>query len=141
MNFLSRNPRRSSKWMLFAAFLLTVPVPFFMIIVGGLVPTAWILYFAVHGLFVAVPKFTAEGFWILGILWAHVVILGGLLYVAATGITWILFLVLPARFARLGVLALIIALFVASTFEIYRVPGHNSSPPANILRIMKTLAT
>lgn len=141
MNPLSRNPRRSAKWVLFAAFLFTVPVPFFMIVVGGTVPTVWILYSAIHGLFVAVPKFTVEAFWMLGIFWIHVVILGGLLYVAAAGITWFLFLVLPARVARLGVIALIIALSVASTFEIYRLPGHNSSPPANILRIIKNFAT
>lgn len=127
--------------MLFAAFLLTVPVPFFMLVVGGVVPTVWILYFAVHGLIVAVPKFTAEGFWMLAIFWAHVVILGGLLYVGAAGITWFLFRVLRVQFARLGVVALIIALFLASTFKIYRVPGHNSSPPANILRILKGIAT
>lgn len=141
MNPLSRNPRRLSKWILFAAFLLTVPVPFFMIVVGGLVPTVWILYVSIRGLFVAVPKFTLEGFWMLGILWAHILILGGLLYVAAAGITWVLFRVLGVRFGRLVVIALIIALCVASTFEIYRVPGHNSSPPANILRILKTLVT
>ncbi len=127
--------------MLFATFLFTVPVPFFMIVVGGLVPTVWILYFAVHGLFVAVPKFTAEAFWMLGIFWVHVVILGGFLYVAAVGITWFLFLVLPARFARLGVVVLIIALCVGSTFEIYRLPGHNSSPPANIVRVLNGLLT
>ena len=141
MNPLSRNPRWSSKWILFAAFLLTVPVPFFMIVVGGLVPTVWILYVSIRGLVVAVPKFTLEGFWMLGILWAHIVILGGLLYVAAAGITWVLFRVLGVRFGRLVVIALIIALCVASTFEIYRVPGHNSSPPANILRIFRTLVT
>jgi hypothetical protein len=127
--------------MLFAALLLTVPVPFFMIVVGGLVPTVWILYVAVHGLVVALPKFTMEGFWMLGILGAHLVILGGLLYVAAAGITWLLFRLLPARFAQLGVGTLMIALCMASTFEIYRVPGHNSAPPANIVRILKTLAT
>lgn len=141
VNLLSGNPQRSSKWMLFAASLLTVPVPFFMIVVGGTVPTAWILYFAVHGLIVAVPKFTLEGFWILAIFWGHVVILGGLLYVAAVGITWFLFRVLRVRFAVLGVVALIIMLFAASTFEIYRVPGHNSAPPANILRIFKGIVS
>ncbi|MDZ4339996.1 MAG: hypothetical protein U1B94_07250 [candidate division NC10 bacterium] len=138
---LFHNPRRPYKWMLFAAFLLTVPVPYYMIVVAGLVPTVWILYFAVQWVFVAVPKLTAEGFWMLGIIWAHIVILGGLLYVAATGMTWILFRLLGAWFGRLAVVLLIIALFVASTFEIYRLPGHNSAPPANIFQIIKSLAT
>jgi hypothetical protein len=135
VNAPATNARRWPKWTLFAALLLTVPVPYFMVVVGGIVPTFYIIYLAVHGLVVALPKFTAEGFWMLGILWAHVVILGGLLYVAAAGIAWLLFRFLPHRHALVVVFGLIFALFGASTFEIYRVPGHNSAPPANILRI------
>ncbi len=77
----------------------------------------------------------------LTILWAHVVILGGLLYIAAHGITWVLFRVLPYRYALVVVIGLIGALLIASTFEIYRMPGHNSSPPANIFDIINGLAT
>lgn len=101
----------------------------------------FILFLAVQGLIVALPKFTTEGYWMLGILWAHVVILGGLLYVIAYGITWFLFRVLPRRYALLVVFGLVAALFVASTFEMYRLPGHNSSPPANIFRIFQGIAT
>jgi len=97
VNLHSRNPRRSAKWVLFAAFLLTVPVPFFMIVVGGTVPTVWILYSAIRGLLIAIPKFSMEAFWMLAIFWVHIVILGGLLYVAAAGVTWFLFLVLPTQ--------------------------------------------
>jgi hypothetical protein len=114
---------------------LTVPVPFFMLVVGGIVPTVYTTYLAIQGLVVALPKFTTEGFWMLGILWAHVLILGGLLYVAAVGTTWVLFRLFPHRFALLSVVLLIVALLVLSIFEIYRVPGHNSSPPANLFRI------
>jgi hypothetical protein len=71
VNPQSKNLRRWTKWILFGGFLLTVPVPFFMLVVGGIVPTFCIIYLAVHGLIVALPKFTAEGFWMLGILWAH----------------------------------------------------------------------
>ena len=141
MNDLSTNSSRWPKWTLFAALLLAVPVPYFMVVVGGIVPTFCIIYLAVQGLIVALPKFTAEGFWMLGILWAHVVILGGLLYVSAAGINWLLFRFLPYRYALVVVLGLIVALFVASAFEIYRVPGHNSAPPANIFRIYKSFAT
>lgn len=138
---LSTNSQRWPKWILFAALLLVVPVPYFMLVVGGTVPTFCIIYLAVHGLIVALPKFTAEGFWMLGILWAHVVILGGLLYVAAAGINWLLFRFLSYRYALVVVFGLMVALFVASTFEIYRVPGHNSAPPANIFRIYKGFFT
>ena len=78
---------RWPKWTLFAALVLTVPVPYYMLVVGGVVPTMFIIFISVQGLIIALPKFTAEGFWMLGILWAHVVILGGLLYLAAHVIT------------------------------------------------------
>jgi hypothetical protein len=104
--------------------------------VGGIVPTVYTIYLAIQGLVVALPKFTTEGFWMLGILWAHVLILGGLLYVAAAGTNWVLFRLFPHRFALISVVLLIVALFVSSIFEIYRVPGHNSSPPANLFRIL-----
>lgn len=125
------------KWTLFIAFLLAVPVPYYMVVIGGMVPAFCILYIAIHGLLVALPKFTAEGFFMLGILWAHVVVLGGLLYLGAAGISWFLFRVFPAQFAKTVVLALVVALLVAATFDIYRVPGHNSAPPADIFRIYR----
>jgi hypothetical protein len=137
VNDLATNSSRWPKWTLFAALLLAVPVPYFMLVVGGIVPTFCIIYLAVHGLIVALPKFTAEGFWMLSILWAHVLILGNLLYVAAAGITWLLLRFLPYRYALVVVIGLIVALFAASAFEIYRVPGHNSAAPANIFGIYK----
>jgi len=135
VNDLATNSSRWPKWTLFAALLLAVPVPYFMLVVGGIVPTFCIIYLTVHGLIVALPKFTAEGFWMLSILWAHVLILGGLLYVAAAGITWLLLRFLPYRYALVVVIGLIVALFAASAFEIYRLPGHNSAAPANIFGI------
>ncbi len=139
MNPESRERPRWPKWTLFVAFLLTVPVPFLMLVVGGIVPTFYIIYLAIQGIVVALPKFTTEGFWMLGILWAHVLILGGLLYLAATGTTWILFRLLSLRLALFFVVLFIVALFAVSIFEIYRVPGHNSSPPANLFLIYQDM--
>jgi hypothetical protein len=140
MNETSSKIRRRSKWGLFAFFLLTVPVPYYILVVGGIVPTFFIIYISVQGTIVAIPKFTAEGFWMLGILWAHVLILGGILYLVAHGIAWLLFRILPHRYALAVVIGLMVTLVVASTFEIYRMPGHNRTPPANILRVLKSLA-
>ena len=141
MNALSTNSSRWPKWALCAAFLFTLPVPYYLLVVGGIVPTFFIIFIAVQGLIAAIPKFTAEGFWMLGILWAHVVILGGLLYLTAYGITWLLFRILAYRYALLVVIGLIVILFAASTFDLYRIPGHNSAPPANIIHIFKSLAS
>ncbi len=137
MNLKSANLRRWSKWTLFGAFLITIPVPFFMIVVGGMIPTICIIYLAAYGLIVAVPKFTFEAVWILGILWTHVIVLAGILYAVAASVTWILYRLLPSRAALFGLLMLILALFVASSFQIYRLPGHNSAPPANLPRVIK----
>lgn len=137
MNLYHRNPARWPKWALFITFLLTVPVPYVMVVVGGLIPAFCIIYLAVLGLVVALPKFTGEGFFMLGILWAHVVILGGLLYLLAAGIIRVLFRLFPGRYAAAVVGILIVTLLVASTFTIYRLPGHNSQPPADIFRILK----
>jgi len=142
MSSESRDVCRWPKWALFVAFLITIPVPYIMFVVGGMVPMFFILFLAIRGLIVALPKFTAEGFWMLGVLWAHVVILGGLLYIAASGIHWFLFRVLPQRHAKFIVFVLIAVIFVlASIFDIYRVPGHNYAPPANIFRFIKAFAT
>jgi hypothetical protein len=132
---------RWSKWTLFVVLLLTVPVPYYMLVVGGIVPTMFIVFISVQGLIIALPKFTAEGFSMLGILWVHVLILGSLLYLAAHVITRLMFYFMPDRYALWVVICLIVALFMTSTFEIYRMPGHNSAPPANILRVYKSLAT
>lgn len=127
------------KWMLSVAFLLAVPVPYSMVVVGGMVPAFCILYIAIHGLLVAFPKSTAEGLIMLGILWTHVVVPGGLLYPGAAGISWFLFRVFPAQFAKAVVLMLVVALSFAATFDICRAPGHNSAPPADIFRICRAL--
>lgn len=133
---------RWPKWALFVAFLIAIPVPYLMIVVGGMVPMFFILYLAVLGLFVALPKFTTEGFWMVGILWAHVVILGGLLYIGASVIYQVLYRFLPQRYAKLMVFSLIAVLIIlASIFDIYRFPGHNHAPPANIFRFIKAFAT
>jgi len=131
--------KRAVTWILFAVLLLTVPVPFFMLVVGGIVPLFYIVYLSLQGLVVAIPKFTAEGFWMLGILWAHVVFLGGILYLAAWAITRLLFKIFSTRYAILWVICLVAVLGFASSREIYRMPGHNSFPPANIVRVMSSL--
>jgi hypothetical protein len=76
----------------------------------------------------------------LGILWAQVIIIAGILYIVAAGVNRLLFRLLPSRAALFGVFVLIVVLSVASTFEIYRLPGHNSAPPANILQVIKDFA-
>ena len=140
MELNSKRDERRARWILFAVFLLTLPMPFYMIVVGGSIPAFSTIYFTIRGTFVALSKFphyTTEGFFILGILWAHVIILSALIYIVAFGINWCLFRALSKRYAIFVLIILIISLFVASMFEIYRIPGHNSAPPANLIGVLK----
>ncbi|MDA2918408.1 hypothetical protein MYX76_02745 [Desulfobacterota bacterium AH_259_B03_O07] len=131
--------RNWTKWILFVTILITVPVPYYMVVIGGLIPSIGIIYLAIQGLSVALPKFTSEGFWMLGILWAHVIVIGTVLFIISAGINWLFFRIFSMRYAFMAVAALIIVLLISSTFEIYRLPGHNSSPPANIFKILKKM--
>jgi hypothetical protein len=108
-----------------------------MVVVGGIVPTAAIMALAAHGSIVFLTKLTLEGVWMLGILWAHVALFGGLLYALSTAIAWIVFRVFPAGASLACVAVLSAVLLLASTFEIYREPSHNSAPPADLFRIVK----
>lgn len=141
MNTRSGKPPRWSKWTLFTALLLTVPVPYFLVVVLGFVPTVCIIFQAVYGFLVAVPKWSAEGFWILGILGAHVVIFGGLLYAGAVSCTWLFFRLMPVRYARLALVAVIVGLLVMAMFDIYREPSHGMAAPVNLPRMLQKCGT
>jgi hypothetical protein len=108
-----------------------------MVVVGGIVPTAAIMALAAHGSVVFLTKLTLEGVWMLGILWAHVALFGGLLYAVSAVLTGVLFRVFPAGVSVACVAVLAVVLLLASTFEIYRQPGHNSAPPADLFGIVK----
>ncbi len=133
--------RRVGKWILLTAFVSFIPVPFFMLVVGGLVPLAAIGHFAIQGIVIGLPKLTLEAFFMVGILLIHVLVFGVLLYLAANLIARLLFWMLPPRAALVVVLTIVVALFAISLFEVYRLPGHNSAPPANILRVFREFAT
>ena len=108
-----------------------------MLVVGGLVPLAWICVLMLQGIVVGLSKLSGEAFYIIAIMLAHVLILAPLLYAAAALISWMLFRLLAKRIAKIVVVVLIVAAAAASLFEIYRLPGHNSSPPANIIRLLE----
>jgi hypothetical protein len=133
-----RGDGRWPKWALFIALLIATPVPFYMVVVGGVVPMIYLLSLAVRGTIVALPKFSVQGFLILGVVWLHAAAFAGLLYLASSGIHRVLFRVLPRRYAIMVVIALIGVLFAsASVFNLYLLPGHNAAPPANIFRFLR----
>jgi hypothetical protein len=131
--------RRKATWVLWVAAVIFVPVPYFMLVIGGLIPVAAILYWTLQGAIVGLSKLTQEAFSIVGILTAHVLVFGGLLYLLSSLICRFLYLLFAPRRARIAVLLLAVTLAAASLFEIYRLPGHNSAPPANIVGVFHAI--
>jgi hypothetical protein len=60
-----------------------------------------------------------------------------LFYFIAWAVSRVLRRVIPKRFMAAVVVGIVMAFFAASVFDIYRLPGHNSSPPGNILNILR----
>jgi hypothetical protein len=67
--------------------------------------------------------------------------LWGLLYAGAEGGTWLWFRLMPVRYALLAMVVVSISLFVAATYNMYRVPGHHSASPAPLLWILQECST
>lgn len=115
---------KSSKWILFTVFFFTAPVPYFMFVIGGLLPLSAILYLESTGVL---------GFKLFNTL--HLLVYGPLFYLAAKLIArWLFSLSPPKRTA--GLVAFIV-LFVAIGFTpIYGI-GHSTYQPANIIDLFQ----
>jgi hypothetical protein len=133
------SPHRSTL-ALFLAFVLLLPVGFFVFVFGGLLPLAWIFLTALVGLIAGLLDLSGDAVLMIGILWAHVLILGGLLYLAAALICRLLYRLLNRRAAEVVVVLLIGSLAVGSLFDISRLPSHGSGPSANIVRVFREFA-
>jgi hypothetical protein len=136
----SLRERVYARRLLFGAAVLFIPTPFVMIVVGGMVPLAWTLVFFLHGAVVAIPKLTAEGFFILGILLAHLLVVGGVLFLVSALLSRLLFSFLNPRLALVAVGLILLASAAASSFDIYRIPGHSSARSANLLELLDELS-
>ena len=132
--------RKRATLVLFAAAFLLAPVPYLVLVVSGLVPLAWIFVAALQGIVVDLPKLTQESFFLVGLLLAHLLILGSGLYFAAWGVATLLVRLLTQRLAALAVAGLVAAGIFASTHDIYRVPGHHGAEPADLQTLVGKLA-
>jgi predicted lipid-binding transport protein (Tim44 family) len=111
-----------------------------MVVVGGLIPTGIIILLTLRGMIVAIPKLSSEGFVMLGILGAHVAILGGLLYLLAAGVARMLCWMLSKGYAVMVAMILVAALIALSCFDIYRLPSHHVARPANLVEVFRAFA-
>ena len=102
----------------------TVPVPYFMFVVAGLLPL------------VAVMRLSFTGVWGFKLLNSlHLLVYGPILYFAATFLTRWLFSLSPRRRALGVAVALALALLV-SLLPIYGI-GHSLNDPVNLYQLFQ----
>lgn len=128
---------KATKWILFSVFLLIVPVPFYLVVVGGLVPTAFSIFLSLMAIAAVVTKHDKQSLYMLVILGSQAALFSALFYFVAWVVSRLLCRVIPRRFIAAVVVSIVVVFFAASVFEIYRLPGHNSAPPGNILNILR----
>ena len=114
----------TTKWILFAAMVCTMPVLYFMFVVAGILPLIAIIRLS----------FTGEwGFKLFNSL--HLLVYGPILYLAAKYLTRWLFSLLPQRRALGLAVALALALLI-SLLPIYGI-GHNHYEPVNLYQLFQ----
>jgi hypothetical protein len=119
------------KWLLFVIFLITVPVPFYLLLALGLVPTAAIIIATLGETINALVGHGLGGVFCV-VMGVQAVIFGGILYLAALALARILCSSLAKGYSILLTTVLICSLIVASCFNIYRLPDHDGMLPANL---------
>lgn len=132
-----RMSAKATKWILFSVFLIIVPVPFYLVVVGGLVPTAFSIFLSLMAIAAVVTKHDKQSLYMLVILGFQAALFSSLFYFVAWAVSRLLCRVIPKRFMAAVVVSIVMGFFAASVFEIYRLPGHNSAPPGNILNILR----
>jgi len=116
--------QRTTKWVLFATMVCTMPVPYFMFVVGGFLPLVAVLRL----------NFTdVLGFTLFNSL--HLLVYGPLLYLAAKFLTRWLFSLSPQRRA-LGIAVALALALVISLLPIYGI-SHNQYDPVNLYQLFQ----
>lgn len=128
---------KATKWILFPVFLITVPVPFYLVVVGGMVPTGVSIFLSLMAIAALITEHDKQSLYILVILGFQAALFSSLFYLIAWAVSRLLCRVIPERFMAAVVVGIAMAFFAASLFTIYRLPGHNSAPPGNILDILR----
>ena len=114
------------KWVLFGLMASTVPVLYFMFVIGGFLPLIAIVALSFQGVW---------GFMLFNAV--HVLIYGALFYWIAKLISGRLAL-LPAAWKLIGFAGLSAALFALSFLPLYGV-GHHEYQPVDLYRVFDAL--
>jgi hypothetical protein len=113
------------KWLLFCLLATTVPVVYFMFVVGGFLPLIAIVVFTVRDNVWGARLFDA----------LHLAVYAPLFYwLAKTLARWLS--LLSPRWSFLGFVGIAIVLLAISFLPLYGV-GHNQSPGVNLYRLFR----
>lgn len=127
----------ATKWILFSVFLLIVPVPFYLVVVGGLVPTVFSIFLSLMAIVAVITKHDRESLYILIILGIQAALFSSIFYLIAWAVSRLFNRFIAKRVMTAVVVGIVMVLSIASLFDIYRLPGHNSGRPGNILNILR----
>lgn len=125
---------RAVRRILWLVFLLTLPVPYFMVEVGWVPVVRLLLLSAVTGAAAALEP-SATAIVIAAFFAVQTLALGAVLFGIARLIAWLLTRLVPRRRRAAALGVLVAALLVASVFEIYRTPLSGRAPRANLFRV------
>jgi len=114
----------TTKWVLFAAMVCTMPVLYFMFAVAGVLPLVAVIRLSFTGVW---------GFKLFNSL--HLLVYGPMLYVAAKFLTRWIFSLSPQRRALGIAVALALALLI-SLLPIYGI-GHSQYDPVNLYQLFQ----
>ena len=114
----------TTKWVLFAAMVCTMPVLYFMFVVAGVLPLVAVIRLSFTGVW---------GFKLFNSL--HLLVYGPMLYLAAKFLTRWLFSLSPQRRALGIAVALALALLI-SLLPIYGI-GHSQYAPVNLYQLFQ----
>jgi hypothetical protein len=115
---------RTAKWMLFAAFVATVPVPYYMFVIAGLLPVSAILVLQFRGVW---------GFKIFNAV--HLLIYLPVWYLAAKFCArWLFTLPPPTRLVAIA--GIVGAAVVLAALPVYGI-GHGPSQSLNIVELFE----
>lgn len=124
-----RHARRAPiTWLLFGAFIHTIPSLWFIVVTGGFAPAMALLLAGLSG------SFYLEVESVFNLLWFFLpaVVYFIVYFIAALGLAAVLARISHAPWRTALVILIVAGLFAASAFPIYEIGGHNTSANYNL---------
>lgn len=123
------------KWILWLTFLLTIPVPYFLVEIGW-VPTVRLILLAGMTLAAAVAEPDLASILIAGLFLLHLVVFAAVTYVLATLAARRIVALDSASLRRTVLTVVVTTLLTASLFPIFTTPLSKEREQSNLLDVL-----